>query len=168
MLISETLNEAMNEQIGSELGASNQYLKIASYFDNDNLPELAGFFFRQSEEEREHAMRFLRYILDAGGDVQIPAISAAPSSIGSAAEAAQMALDWELQVTKQINGLMDMAIEENDHIAQDFLRWFVEEQLEEVSTMDEMVGVIRRAGDQLLLVEDYVARRPDPHAGESA
>ncbi len=168
MLISETLNEAMNEQIGSELGASNQYLKIASYFDNDNLPELAGFFFRQSEEEREHAMRFLRYILDAGGDVQIPAIPAAPGSVGSAIEAAQMALDWELQVTKQINGLMDMAIEENDHIAQEFLRWFVEEQLEEVSTMDEMVGVIRRAGDQLLLVEDYVARRPDPHADEGA
>lgn len=167
MLISETLNEAMNDQIGSELAASNQYLKIASYFDTDNLPELSSFFFRQSEEEREHAMRFVRYILDAGGEVQIPAIPAAPSSIGSAAEAAQMALDWELQVTKQINGLMDKAIKENDHIAQDFLRWFVEEQLEEVSTMDEVLGVIRRAGDQLLLVEHYMARRPDPHAEEA-
>jgi ferritin len=166
MLISETLNEAMNRQIGSELAASNQYLKIASYFEGDHLPELASFFFRQADEEREHAMRFVRYILDAGGEVQIPTIPAAPSSIGNAKAAAQMAVDWELQVTKQINGLMDMAIKENDHIAQDFLRWFVEEQLEEVSTMDEMSKVIQRAGDQLLLVEGYLARRPDPHVEE--
>lgn len=166
MLISDSLNEAMNKQIGSELGASNQYLKIASYFDAEDLPELASFFFRQSDEEREHAMKFVDYILDTGGQVQIPAIPAAPGSIGSAEEAAQMALDWEMEVTRQINNLMDMAIEEKDHIAQDFLRWFVDEQREEVSTMDEMRGVIRRAGDQLLFVEDYLARRPEPHSEE--
>lgn len=167
MLISRSLNQAMNAQIGSELGASNQYLIIASYFESESLPELASFFFRQSDEERMHAMKFLHYILEAGGAIEIPAIAAPPTDIHSAEMAAQMALDWEVEVTKQINGLMDLAIKENDHIAQDFLRWFVTEQLEEVSTMDELLSVIRRAGEnQLLLVEEFLVRRGDPHAGE--
>jgi len=169
MLISKSLNQAMDTQIGSELGASNQYLIIASYFDNESLPELAGFFFRQSDEERMHAMKFLRYILDAGGRVEIPAVPAPPTEIQSAEAAVRMALDWEVEVTKQINNLMDLAIKENDHIAQDFLRWFVTEQLEEVSTMDELLSVVRRAGEsQLLLVEDFLARKGDPHASEAA
>jgi ferritin len=169
MLISKNLNQAMDKQIGSELGASNQYLIIASYFDNESLPELAGFFFRQSDEERMHAMKFVRYILDAGGRVEIPSIPAPPTEIQSAEAAVQMALDWEVEVTQQINNLMDLAIKENDHIAQDFLRWFVTEQLEEVSTMDELLAVIRRAGEkQLLLVEDFLVRKGDPHADEEA
>jgi bacterioferritin B len=168
MLISKELNEAMNKQIGSELGASNQYIKIASFFENENLPELSGFFFRQSDEERVHAMKFVHYILEAGGEVNIPQIAAAPAGIKSAEEALQMALDWEMEVTKQINGLMDLAIKQGDHIAQNFLRWFVDEQLEEVSTMDQMLGVVKRAGDQLLFVEQYVQRLGDPHAGGEA
>lgn len=168
MLIGEQLNKAMNVQIGSELGASNQYIKIASYFEEEQLVELASFFFRQSDEERMHAMKFVRYILDAGGTVDIPEIAATPKQIASAEEAVQMALDWEMEVTRQINDLMDLAIEEKDHIAQNFLRWFVDEQLEEVSTMDELLGVVRRAGDQLLFVEDYVVRKGDPHADEAA
>ncbi len=165
MLISEILNQAMNAQIGSELGASNQYLKIASYFDSETLPELADFFFRQSDEERLHALKFVRYILDAGGKVEIPAIDAAPSVIESAEAAAKMALDWELEVTQQINSLMEIAIKEGDYIAQEFLGWFVNEQLEEVSSMDALLSVIRRAGEgQLQFVEEYLVRHGDPHA----
>ena len=88
MLIGEKLNEAMNAQIGSELGASNQYLQIAAYFDSENLPVLAALFFRQAEEEREHAMKFVRYILETGGAVAIPAIEQPPHDIGSAEKAA--------------------------------------------------------------------------------
>jgi ferritin len=160
MLISEKLNKAMNDQIGDELMASNQYLNIASYFDRETLPELAAFFFRQSDEERMHALKFLRYILDAGGTVAVPALEQPAKDIASAEMAAQMALDWEIEVTKKINALMDLAIKENDHIAQEFLQWFVNEQLEEVSSMDSLLGVIRRAGEsQLLLVEEYMVRR---------
>lgn len=160
MLISDTLNKAMNEQIGDELMASNQYLNIAAYFDRDTLPELADFFFRQSDEERMHALKIVRYILDAGGTMAIPALKAPAKDITSAEMAAQMALDWELEVTRKINALMDLAIKENDHIAQEFLQWFVNEQLEEVSSMDSLLGVIRRAGEnQLLLVEEFVIRR---------
>jgi ferritin len=168
MLISKSLNEAMNNQIGSELGASNQYIKIAAFFDGEQLPELAAFFFRQSDEERMHAMKFVHYILEAGGEIDIPAIEATTKAIDSAETAVKLALDWEMDVTRQINDLMDLAIQEKDHIAQNFLRWFVDEQLEEVSTMDELLGVVRRAKEQLLFVEDYIIRRGDPHAEEEA
>ena len=164
MLISNEMTKKMNAQIGSELGASNQYLRIAAYFDGENLPELATFFFRQSDEERMHALKFVHYVLEAGGEIEIPAIPATPGKIPSAKAAVQMALDWELEVTNQINDIMALAVEQNDFIAQQFLHWFVSEQLEEVSTMGELVSVIDRAGDQLLLVEEYIARRGDPHA----
>ena len=164
MLISNEIAKKMNAQIGSELGASNQYLRIAAYFDRENLPELAAFFFRQSDEERMHALKFVHYVLEAGGEIEIPAIPATPGKIPSAKAAVQMALDWELEVTNQINNIMALAVEQNDFIAQQFLHWFVSEQLEEVSTMGELVSVIDRAGDQLLLVEEYIARRGDPHA----
>jgi ferritin len=169
MLISEQLNQAMNEQVGRELGASNQYVNIAAYFDSESLPQLAAFFYRQADEERMHAMKFVHYIADAGGKVAVPAVAAAKADLGSAETAVKLSLEWEMEVTRQINALMDLAIQESDHIAQDFLRWFVTEQLEEVSTMDELLSVIRRAGTGgLLFVEDYLARRPDPHAAGEA
>ena len=112
-----------------------------------------------------HALKFLHYVVEAGGRVAIPAVEAAEQDISSAEQAAQMALDWELEVTKQINSLMSLAIAEQDYIAQDFLRWFVTEQLEEVSSMDELLTVIRRVGAEgLMMVEEYLSRRPDPHA----
>jgi len=166
MLIGTKLNDAMNQQIVNELGASSQYVKIASYFAGESLPVLAAFFFRQSEEEREHALKFVHYILETGGDVQLGPIVGAPESISSAEEALQLALDWELEVTDQINQLMQIAIDEKDFIGQEFLRWFVNEQLEEVSTMDELLTVIRRAGENLFHVENYLARRGDPHTEE--
>ncbi|MFP3853658.1 MAG: ferritin [Anaerolineales bacterium] len=166
MMISTKMNAAMNQQIGSELKASNQYLNIASYFGTENLPELAGFFFRQSEEEREHALEFVHYLLDVGGSVAVPAISEPTTEIDSARTAAKMALDWEREVTEQINDLMNLAISESDHASQQFLRWFVDEQVEEVATMDELLSVIERAGDSLLLVEEYIVRKGDPHEGE--
>jgi ferritin len=160
MLISETPSQAFNAQAGRELGPSNQYINIAAYFDAQSLPELAGFFYRQSDEERMHALKFVHYVADAGGTVMLPAIDAPSHKIESPEKAVQLSLDWEMEVTSQINGLMDMAIKENDHIAQDFLRWFMTEQPEEVSTMDELLAMIRRAGrDGLLLVEEYIVRR---------
>jgi ferritin len=150
----------MNAQVGHEFGASMQYVNIATYFDADDLPQLAAFFYRQAEEEKMHAMKFVHYIVEAGGQVRVPAIEEARYDFKSAKEAVQAALDWELEVTRQINDLMDLAIKQSDHIGQDFLRWFVSEQLEEVSTMDTLLSVVDRAGDNLLWVEDFLARNP--------
>ena len=160
MLIKDELVQAMNEQIGREFGASLQYFNIATYFDTDHLPELAAFFYRQAEEEKTHALKFIHYIVDAGGEVRIPGVEKPKYDFKSAEGAVQAALDWELEVTDQINHLMDLAIQQNDHIAQDFLRWFVTEQLEEVSTMDTLLTVVRRAGSNILWVEDFLARNP--------
>jgi ferritin len=165
MLISQELQNSINAQVGREFGASLQYVNIASYFDADSLPQLAAFFYRQAEEEKMHAMKFVHYIVDAGGQVRIPAVAGPKSDFASAKEAVQAALDWELEVTKQINALMDLAIKQNDHIAQDFLRWFVTEQLEEVKTMDTLLRVVTRAGENLLWVEDFLARNPIVPAG---
>ncbi len=164
MLISDKMNQAMNDQIGSELSASNQYLQLASYFDGEDLPVLAAFFFSQSDEEREHAMKFVHYVLDTGGKIKIPAIEATSQEVGSAEQAVQMALDWEKTVTEQINALQALASEEGDFAAQGFLDWFSTEQIEEVSTMDELLHTIQRAGNQLLLVEDFLSRSGDSGA----
>jgi bacterioferritin B len=159
MLASDKLIQAFNEQIGHELGASHQYIAIASFFDRETLPQLARFFYRQSEEEREHALKFVKFIVDVGGAVTIPKLPAAGSDFAAAEEAVAKSLEWEEQVTRQIYGLVETARGDSNYIALRFLDWFVEEQLEEVATMSSLLHVIRRAGpDGLLHVEDYLAR----------
>ena len=159
MLVSQKIVDAFNTQIGNELGASNQYVAIASYFDNEDLNELASFFFRQADEERAHAMKFVHFLLEADGQVVIPEIPAPKASFASAEEAVQASLTWEKDVTQQIYDLVGMCNAENNYIAQRFLDWFVTEQLEEVSSMSTLLGIVKRAGESnLLYVEDYLAR----------
>jgi ferritin len=158
-MISPTLADAINAQIGREFEASLQYASIAGYFDGDSLPELAAFFFRQSDEERMHAMKFVHYLLETGGRLRIPALAEPRHDFDSAEDAATAALHWEIEVTRQINALVDIALDERDHIAGQFLQWFVAEQREEVSSMTTLRDVIRRAGPMgLLFVEQYLAR----------
>jgi bacterioferritin B len=160
MLISKPMNAALNDQVGHEFGASLQYVQIATYFDREGLPTLAQHFYKQAEEEREHAMKFVRFIADASGEVAIPAIPAPQPMFKSAEEAVRKSVDWEVTVTKQINALMDLAIKDNDHITRNFLNWFMEEQLEEVSSMETLLSMVRRAGESgLLFVENYLAGR---------
>lgn len=167
MTASENLIAKMNEQIGNEMGASLQYISIASYFDRESLPELAGFFYRQAEEEREHAMRFVHFILDVEGKVEIPDIPAPKSEFASAEQAVRLSVEWEKEVTRQIYGLVEIAQKDSDYISLRFLDWFVNEQREEVATMSSLLDVVRRAGpDGLLHVEDYVVRHGDPHEDE--
>lgn len=162
MLISKELQDAMNAQIGNEFGASMQYLGIAGYFQKENLTLLAKLFFDQAEEEKEHAMKFVHYILDTMGELRIPVIREAKFDFSSAEDAVAAALNWEQEVTRQINELMAVAQSKNDYLACKFLDWFVEEQLEEINKMDQLLSVIRRAGEKnLLMVEAYLV-----HVGE--
>lgn len=157
-LISQSLNDAINAQIGREFGASMQYLQIASYFDNAALDGAAKLFFGQADEERDHAMKLLKYVLDAGGEVHIPPIEAPKSSFSSAEEAVGAALRWELDVTDQINNLVSIAISENDYLGRKFLDWFVEEQLEEVSKMDKLLRVVKGVGERnIYMLEAYLS-----------
>lgn len=157
MLISKALSKAFNQQIGHEFGASMQYLSIAGYFQQRYLKLLAKLFFDQAEEEKQHAMKFVKYVLDTKGTLQIPAIPPPPPTFASAEAAVEAALNWEHEVTRQIRGLMDLALKENDYLASNFLQWFIDEQLEEVVKMDNLLGVIRQAGERnLIMVEAYL------------
>jgi len=159
------LTNAINQQIGSEFQAKLQYLNIAAYFDAEDLPQLATFFYRQAEDENMYAMKFLHYLVDADGAVQIPAIPEPVNAFDSAETAVRLSSQNEVRVMGQINALMDLAREQKDYIVQDFLRWFVTEQLEEVFTMKTLLNTVHRAGENLLSVEDFLARNP---IGEAA
>jgi len=157
LLISRNLAKAFNAQIGHEFGASMQYVSIAAHFQQRQLTLLAKLFFAQAEEERLHALKFVKYMLDAKGDLQIPAVAAPTPSFASAEDAVAAALTWEQEVTAQITALMEIAVKESDYLAQSFLQWFVDEQLEEVVKMDRLLSIIRQSGEKnLLMVEAYL------------
>ena len=157
MLISRELATAFNQQIGNEFGASMQYVSIAAHFQQRQLTLLAKLFMDQAEEERTHAMKFVKYVLDTKGELQIPAVAAPKATFKSAEDAVAAALEWEQEVTRQIGQLMDIAVKESDYLAQSFLQWFIDEQLEEVVKMDRLLGVVRQSGEKnLLMVEAYL------------
>jgi ferritin len=165
MLTSKTVINAINEQIGYEFSASMQYYAIAAHFAAEALPQLSQHFFKQADEEKGHALRFIKYVVDAGGRVVIPALDAPKSNFTTPKEAVKLSLDQEIHVTQQINGLVELARSEKDYITINFLQWFLTEQLEEVSSMDNLLKIVERAGDNLLQADEYLARvglRPMP------
>ncbi|MFN2303367.1 MAG: ferritin [Anaerolineales bacterium] len=159
MKISKKLNDAINTQIGEELKASNAYANMASYFNHRGLLRLSARFFEQSEEEREHAMKFLHYLLEVEGDIAIPAIPEVPNQFESVKAAFEMALGWEKLVTGKINHLMDLAVEEKDYASQDFLRWFINEQLEEEASMSHFVMLAEAIGERTIItIENHLPK----------
>ena len=160
MMISKELADAINKEIGLELFASNQYLAIAAYFDGVPLKKLAAMFYKQAEEEREHADKFIHYIADTGGNLEIPTVEKPKATFKSVEEAVKVSLDWEIEVTKRINELMDIAVAKKDYLAQGFLQWFVKEQLEEVTTMENLLKIVQSAGERnLFMIEGYLAHQ---------
>jgi ferritin len=150
--------QELNEQIGREFAASQQYVAIAVYYDSETLPQLAAHFYRQAVEERNHAMIMVQYLLDAGAQVAIPGVEAPKTEFGDAVEPVALALDQERRVTDEIIALAKLAREEGDLVGEQFLHWFLEEQREEVSSMAALLATVERARDNLLLVEDHLAR----------
>ena len=153
-----TFPNALNDQIGRELAASQQYVAIAVYYDAETLPQLAQHFYRQAVEERNHAMMIVQYLLDAGEDVVIPGVAAPQTSFTDPVAPVQLALQQERRVTDEIIGLAKLAREETDLVGEQFLHWFLQEQREEVASMSSLLAVVERAKDNLLLAEEYLAR----------
>lgn len=158
MIIKPALVDPLNAQIQSEFTASAQYVAIAVHFDEEALPDLAAHFYRQAEEERMHAMKFVKFMLETGAKPIIPDTPKLRNDFKSAADAVGYALQQELKVTDQINNLVTIATRESDHTTREFLQWFVTEQVEEVDSMGQLLRTIEHAKDNLLLVEDYVRR----------
>ncbi len=162
MMISKQLEAAINAQVGREFGASFQYVQIAAYFEGEALDALAKLFYKQSDEERDHAMKLAHYVVETGGQLAIPAVEAPKVTFSSAEEAIQAALNWELDVTRQINNLMDIAVSEKDYLAREFLDWFVVEQLEEVTGMEKLLRIAQRAGERnIIMLEAYLSHGGD-------
>ena len=162
-----TFSTAVNEQIGNEFAASQQYIAIACYYDAEALQQLAAHFYRQAVEERNHAMILIQYLLDAGEDVVVPGVEAPQTAFGDAVAPVKLALEQEKRVTEQIAGLVKLARDEGDLIGEQSLHWFLSEQREEVASMSDLLSVIERGKDNLLQVEEYLSRTQIGDAGES-
>ena len=151
--------DSLNAQIASEFGASQQYVAVAVHYDAQTLPALAAHFYRQALEERNHAMMIVQYLLDADADVIIPAVEAPKVEFADDREPVVLALAQEKKVTEQIATLVRIAREDGDAVGEHFLGWFLDEQRVEVASMNGLLAVVDRAGkDNMLLVEDYLAR----------
>jgi ferritin len=150
---------ALNEQVASEFAASQQYVAIAVSYDAQTLPQLAAHFYRQAVEERNHAMMIVQYLLDADLGVTIPGVAEPKTSFADERAPVALALEQEKSVTEQIARLVQLAREENEHVGEQFLGWFLAEQREEVASMGNLLAIVDRAGtDNMLLVEEYLAR----------
>ena len=150
--------DKLNEQVGYEFAASQQYVAIAVYYDSETLPQLAGHFYRQAVEERNHAMMIVQYLLDSDGRVVTPGVDAPQTEFSDAVAPVALALAQEKRVTDQIVELVKLARGEGELVGEQFLHWFLQEQREEVASMAELLAVVERGRDNLLHVEEYLAR----------
>lgn len=153
-----TFAQTLNEQVGYEFAASQQYIAIATYYDAQTLPQLAAHFYRQAVEERNHAMMMVQYLLDSDEEVVVPGVDAPQTQFSDAVAPVSLALAQEKRVTAQIVELVKLAREEGELVGEQFLHWFLQEQREEVASMTELLAVVERGKDNLLHVEEYLGR----------
>ncbi|MGK2854256.1 MAG: ferritin [Microbacteriaceae bacterium] len=166
-------NDLLREQIRGEFTASQQYVAIAVYFDGTDLPRLAAHFYAQAVEERNHAMMLVQYLLDRDLHVEIPGTDAVQNHFDTPARALRLALEQERTVTEQVTRLASVAREEGDYLGEQYMQWFLKEQVEEVATISSLVRISDRAGANLFHLEDFVARElagaaADPSAPKAA
>jgi len=159
----DTFVTRLNEQIGNEFAAHQQYVAIAVHYDAETLPQLARFFYRQALEERDHAMMMVQYLIDADAEVAIPGVPAPQGSFGDIVGPVALALEQEKRVTDQINALAAAAREAGDYTSEQFMQWFIKEQVEEVATMSDLLRVVERSKDDPMEIENFMARE---HPGD--
>ena len=160
-----TFTELLEAQIGHEFNASQQYVAMAVFFDGEDLPQLARHFYAQSVEERNHAMMLVQYMLDRDLPVRIPGVAAVRNGFSSVVEPIALALEQEQQVTRQIEALFAAARAEGDALGEQFMLWFLKEQVEEVASMSTLLTVAKRA-DNLFDLENFMARERIGDGGE--
>jgi ferritin len=155
---SQKFVDQLNAQIGHEFAAHQQYVACAVYYDTLTMPQMAAFFYRQALEERGHAMMMVRYLLDADAEVRIPGAATPATSFDDVVGPIELALAQERRVADQINDLTALARDENDFASDQFMQWFIKEQVEEIATMSSLLTVARRAQHDVEAIEEYVAR----------
>ena len=157
-MASQKFVEQLNVQIGNEFAAHQQYVACAIHYDALTMPRMAAFFYRQALEERDHAMMMVQYLLDADAGVAIPGVGEPTTEFADIVAPVRLALDQEKRVTGQVNELTALARAEHDYASDQFMQWFIKEQVEEVATMSALLTVVTRAHDDVEAIEEYVAR----------
>ncbi len=155
----------LNAQIAREFAAAHQYVSIGTHYDEQTFPRLAQFFYDQADEEREHAMKMVRYMLDTNCPVALGTIAAPTSHFESHIEPIKLAVEQERKVTVRISELFEIARDTSDYESEQFLHWFLEEQVEEEARMQDLLTVAERTRDIPMLLEEYLARDKPGGAG---
>jgi bacterioferritin B len=157
--------DALNKQITNEFAASQQYVAIATFYESRTFPQLARFFYAQAVEERNHAMMMTKYLLDTNAPVRVEGVPAPKTEFEDFLGPIKLALEHERSVSEQISAVFSLAREEGDYLSEQFMQWFLKEQVEEEATMSELVDVAERVRDLPMTLEEYIARE---HPGGDA
>ncbi|MBD3292154.1 MAG: ferritin [Armatimonadia bacterium] len=169
-MIDERMNEAINKQINAELLSAYIYYSMAQWFEGEDLPGMAAWMYAQTQEEMFHAHKFANYVNERGGRVVMAAIDEPQTEWDSPVAVFEHALEHEQWVTGNINGLMDLAIEINDHASKNFLVWYVDEQVEEEDNVGGVLAKLERVADSpnglYMLDKELGARSFAPPAAE--
>jgi ferritin len=161
-MLSEKMSEALNGQLNKEIYSAYLYLSMSAYSTYIGLKGFANWFMVQYQEETVHAMKIYDYINSQGGQVKLLAIAQPPAEFESPLDMFAKTLEHEKFVTKCINDLVDLAIEEKDHATNIFLQWFVTEQIEEEANDNEIISKLKlvgEKGDALLMIDRELAAR---------
>ncbi|HZC11400.1 MAG TPA: ferritin [Mycobacterium sp.] len=159
----------LQEQIYHEFTNAQQYIAMAVYFDGAELRQLAKHFYAQALEERNHAMMLVQYLLDRDVRVEIPGVDEVRNQFDTPRDALALALEQERAVTEQVSRLAATARDEGDYLGEQFMQWFLKEQVEEMALMTSLVRVADRAGANLFDLENFVAREiASPQAASPA
>src|SRR5215218_8499890 len=137
----ERFVEALSAQIAREFGASQQYLAVAVWYEDQTFPRLAGLFYAQAVEERDHALMMTKYLLDCDVRPSVPGVQEPRGDFGDFVEPVRVALEQEHKVTDQISELARIARDESDHVSEQFMQWFLKEQVEEVDLFSSLLDV---------------------------
>jgi len=171
-MLSENMEKALNKQINAELYSSYLYLSMAAYFHSVGLDGFANWMRAQAKEEDVHAMKIFDYVNERGARVVLAEIEGPKTTWSSAVEVFEETLSHEQKVTALINGLVDLAKKESDHATDNFLQWFVAEQVEEEASADEVLNKVKLVGGEgngiYMLDKELGARvfTPPPAEGE--
>ena len=161
-MLKEKIQKALNQQVNAELYSSYLYLAMAAYFETINLKGFANWMRVQTQEELVHAMKFYDFIIERGGKAVLSSIEGPPTEWASPLAVFEQAYEHEQKVTGLINKLVDLSMAEQDHATNNFLQWFVAEQVEEEASADEVVQKIKLMGDAsggLFMLDRELAQR---------
>ena len=147
-MLKEKMLNALNEQINAEQYSALLYLSMSAWFSDNGLPGFANWMYVQYQEELTHANKFFKYVTERGGKVILKSIAQMDTEFRDVIDIFEKTLKHEQHVTSLINNLFDIAIEERDHATQSFLKWFVDEQVEEEANAQEILDTLKLIGGQ--------------------